>query len=79
MGTALLWAVPAQAAPGDLDPSFGGDGTVTLDVAEEQGNAVALAPDGDIVVVGTVTVGTSWSPATRGTACSTRASAATAS
>jgi uncharacterized delta-60 repeat protein len=45
----------ASAFPGDLDPTFGGDGTVVTDFGgEDQLNEVALQPDGRIVAVGTL-------------------------
>ncbi|MEU6950807.1 calcium-binding protein, partial [Streptomyces sp. NPDC046316] len=53
---ALVLALPgaALAAPGDLDPGFGGDGTVlTAAGGEEVGNDVVVQADGKIVVVGT--------------------------
>ncbi|MEU9994740.1 calcium-binding protein [Streptomyces sp. NPDC050848] len=53
---ALVLALPgaALAAPGDLDPGFGGDGTVLTDAGgEEVGNDVVVQADGRIVVVGT--------------------------
>jgi uncharacterized delta-60 repeat protein len=51
-----LCAVPSfvRAAPGDLDTSFGGDGTVLAQFDQEAGaNAVAAQPDGSIVAAGT--------------------------
>ena len=55
--SAVLLAVgaPAQAAPGDLDPSFSGDGIVLTGFGGEidGGSAVALQADGKIVVAGT--------------------------
>jgi uncharacterized delta-60 repeat protein len=49
----LAAAAPATAAPGDLDPSFSGDGFDTQNVFNEDcGRDVAIAPDGKIVVVG---------------------------
>lgn len=57
----LTSIVPAHAAPGDLDPTFSGDGKVTTDVAAaDLGRGVALLPDGRIAVVGTsvITAGT---------------------
>ena len=49
----LFAAAPAQAAPGDLDPSFSQDGMqVTRIAASDSGNDVALQADGKIVVVG---------------------------
>ncbi|MEU4273310.1 delta-60 repeat domain-containing protein, partial [Streptomyces sp. NPDC026092] len=55
-GLALVLALPgaALAAPGDLDPGFGGDGTVLTDAGgEEAGNDVVVQSDGKVVVVGT--------------------------
>jgi uncharacterized delta-60 repeat protein len=49
---ALVFAVgPAQAAPGDLDPSFGTAGLVTTSNGAA-GNAMVLQGDGKIVVAG---------------------------
>ena len=51
----VLAAAPtARAAPGDLDPTFGGDGIVRTDLSssEDDGFAVAIQPDGKIVVGG---------------------------
>ena len=48
-------AAPAVAAPGGLDPTFNGTGIATTDFnpeREDQGLAMALQPDGKIVVVG---------------------------
>jgi uncharacterized delta-60 repeat protein len=47
-------AVPAAGAPGDLDPSFDGDGVRTVDWGNQgdQGRDVLVQPDGKIVVVG---------------------------
>jgi uncharacterized delta-60 repeat protein len=46
-------APPAFAAGGDLDPSFGGDGTVSIDApGHGVANAVAIQTDGKIVVAG---------------------------
>src|SRR6266542_4476130 len=45
----------AQAAPGDLDPTFGGDGEVTTHFtawSDESANAVAIQADGKIVAAG---------------------------
>jgi uncharacterized delta-60 repeat protein len=60
-------AVPAAAAPGDLDSSFSGDGWVrTLEVRTETNNYlpegaedIAIQPDGKIVSVGELEDGTS--------------------
>lgn len=58
----LLLTGPASAAPGDLDPTLGGDGFVTTDVTAIEGQAtthsedsardVAIQGDGKIVAVG---------------------------
>jgi uncharacterized delta-60 repeat protein len=50
-----LGAQVALAAPGDLDPSFaGGKGVLVPDFgAQESGNALAIQPDGKILVAGT--------------------------
>lgn len=44
----------AQAAPGDLDPTFGVGGRVTTDLRRttDLANAVAVQPDGKLVVIG---------------------------
>lgn len=43
----------AQAAPGDLDLSFSGDGSQTTDFGgDDRASGVALQPDGKIVAVG---------------------------
>ena len=49
----LVVAPVAVAAPGALDPTFDGDGRVTTDLgsASEEGDAVAIQPDGKIVVL----------------------------
>ncbi|MFG2335324.1 calcium-binding protein [Streptomyces yangpuensis] len=55
LGLALAVALPgaALAAPGDLDPSFGGDGVVTTDLgAAEAAADTVVQPDGRIVAVG---------------------------
>src|SRR3954470_862499 len=60
-GLALILATApaARAAPGDLDPTFGGDGVVRTDLtpAEDDGFAVAIQPDGKMVVAGGVGLG----------------------
>jgi uncharacterized delta-60 repeat protein len=60
-GLALfLGAAPAaRAAPGDLDPTFGGDGIVRTDLtsAEDDGFAVTIQTDGKIVVAGQAGIG----------------------
>ena len=55
----VLAIVPARAAPGDLDPTFGGDGVVRTDLsrAEDDGFAVTIQPDGKIVVAGEMGIG----------------------
>ena len=51
--TLTLGSAPALAAPGDLDPTFGGDGRVITRIRHEtMANAVAIQPDGRIVVAG---------------------------
>ncbi|MGH8994334.1 MAG: delta-60 repeat domain-containing protein [Acidimicrobiia bacterium] len=53
---AFLLAVtpPALAAPGDLDPTFDGDGRAVIDVGPRSGAvAVLVQPDGKIVTGGT--------------------------
>jgi uncharacterized delta-60 repeat protein len=52
---ASLLSAPAQAAPGDLDQSFSGDGIVLTGFGGEidGGAAVALQVDGKIVIAGT--------------------------
>ena len=51
-----LWLAPAHAAAGDLDPAFGTGGKVVTDLSRDgrsdEANAVALQPDGRIVVAG---------------------------
>ncbi len=50
---ALVIAGPAGAAPGDLDPSFGGDGKATTDLGhQDEIRAIAIQPDGKIVAAG---------------------------
>jgi hypothetical protein len=52
----LLQAMVAYAAAGDLDPTFGSNGSTTVDWSassvSDRANDVALEPDGSIVVVG---------------------------
>jgi uncharacterized delta-60 repeat protein len=51
--TFTLASPPAFAASGDLDPTFGGDGRVLTRIRHEaMANAVAIQPDGRIVVAG---------------------------
>ena len=46
-------AAPAQAAPGDLDPSFSSDGKQTVDFAgKDRATHVVVTPQGRLVVVG---------------------------
>jgi uncharacterized delta-60 repeat protein len=54
-GVVLFMMVPrAEAAPGDLDPTFSGDGKVLTDIAggDDGASAVAIQPDGKIVTAG---------------------------
>jgi uncharacterized delta-60 repeat protein len=58
VATSLAWgagAQPAHATDGDLDPSFGTAGQVMTDFnfSTDIANAVAIQPDGKLVVVGT--------------------------
>jgi uncharacterized delta-60 repeat protein len=52
--TLVSLAPPAFAAPGDLDPSFGGDGKVITNFSPglDEGNDVAIQADGKVVVAG---------------------------
>ena len=56
MVVALGFTSPAQAAnAGDLDTSFDGDGRVVFDVfggVDDSAQAVAIQPDGKIVLAG---------------------------
>ncbi len=58
----LLGFLPAvNAAPGDLDPTFSHDGKTTDGVGAgnmDSGQAMALQPDGKIVVAGSAQYGT---------------------
>ncbi len=75
-------ASSADAAPGDLDPTFSGDGKQTTSFGgrdNDAGLAAAVQPDGKTVAVGRGgSGGTSPSPGTTRTARWTRASRATA-
>jgi len=53
-GTVLaLFALPAQAAAGDLDPTWGTGGIVTTNPGHHGwGNQIAIQPDGKVIVVG---------------------------
>jgi uncharacterized delta-60 repeat protein len=55
-GTTLLSALARYNADGSLDPSFGAGGRVTtaFGIGESRAEAVALQPDGKIVVIGFV-------------------------
>src|SRR5215212_613581 len=49
----LMAAAPAQAAPGDLDASFSGDGFDTQNVFDDDcARDAAVQPDGKVIVVG---------------------------
>ncbi|MFG2333520.1 calcium-binding protein [Streptomyces sp. NPDC048604] len=55
LALSLVLSLPglASAAPGDLDPTFGGDGKVTVDVANAEGNTdVVVQADGKIIMLG---------------------------
>ena len=53
----VLSVTAAFAAPADLDPSFSLDGRLVIDSGGyEAGNAVALQPDGKIVVAGSTSI-----------------------
>lgn len=64
LGCALLLASSATAAPADPDPSFGTGGRITTDFAagEDSGAAIAVQPDGRIVVAGDANTGTAADP-----------------
>ena len=52
--SAAVFTAPALANPGDLDPSFDGDGTTVTRLARtDWGEAVAVQPNGKIVVAAT--------------------------
>ena len=52
LGSVILSA-GAQAAPGDLDPTFSGNGKQTTDFGgSSEAKAVVVQPDGKVVVVG---------------------------
>ena len=55
LAASLLASAPAHAAPGDLDPSFSGDGIVLTGFGGEIDGGAAVAPqaDGKIVIAGT--------------------------
>ncbi len=48
------WPAPVVANTGDPDPTFGDDGTIDTDFADadDEGQAIALQPDGMVVVAG---------------------------
>ena len=58
----LVAPAPADGAPGDLDPSFGAGGIVRAGDAVSTANAIAVQPDGRIVVAGSTagTPGFDW-------------------
>ena len=58
-GTSSAFALAALTAGGILDPTFGDQGTVTSNFQNgtDIGYAVALQPDGKIVVAGSATIG----------------------
>jgi uncharacterized delta-60 repeat protein len=53
-GVLVCWLASVLAAPGDLDPSFDGDGKVITDFSNTRNlsQAVAIQPDGKIVAAG---------------------------
>ena len=55
----VLTAPAAMASPGELDPAFGVGGLVHTDIAgtSDEAKAVAVAPDGKIVVAGLTVFG----------------------
>lgn len=53
----LTPARPAQAAPGDLDPTFGQGGIARVDLGGyDDGRALAMQPDGKVVMGGSASV-----------------------
>jgi uncharacterized delta-60 repeat protein len=53
LALAIVVAAPITAAPGDLDPTFDGDGKVTTQfIFNDEAHAVAIQPDGKIVAAG---------------------------
>jgi len=76
----MLPAGAASAAPADVDRGFGRDGRVTIDFGgDDDGYAVAVQPDGKLVVVGERPRSTTGrSRASMPPACRIPASAATA-
>jgi uncharacterized delta-60 repeat protein len=66
----LATALPASAAPGDPDPTFGTGGVTSTDVSGsfDIANGVLVQPNGKIVAVGQATFGTSFSDANFGVA-----------
>ena len=61
---ALLAAAPATAGPGDLDATFGAAGLgmvmTALGPGQDHGQAIAMQPDGKIVVAGYCHNGSNW-------------------
>lgn len=61
----FLFAIPLTAAPGDLDPTFDGDGKVTTNfLPVDEARGVAIQPDGKIVAAGVAICPPCASPAT---------------
>src|SRR6266571_2292493 len=58
----LLSAASAQAAAGDLDPAFSGDGRANTDFAfvSDSASAVVVQTDGKLVAAGSAFAGTSY-------------------
>jgi uncharacterized delta-60 repeat protein len=62
-GLLLGVATVAAAAPGDLDPTFGVGGTVVTDLGgSDYPGAIAVQPDGKIVVAGARFIGPAATP-----------------
>jgi len=62
LGISLLTYTIVRAASGDLDPTFSGDGKLTLDIGvwNERARAVTIQPDGKIIAVGKHYISYEW-------------------
>jgi uncharacterized delta-60 repeat protein len=61
----IVFTIPSTAAPGDLDPTFDGDGKVTTHfVFDDEARGVAIQADGKIVAAGVAICTPCASPAT---------------